>query len=1167
LVTNQIAIPANAQLRFQTKTIQSGIQGSLFDIKISTTSQTNPASFTTIQSWDEATLTATNNVFEEKIIDLSNYPAGTLVYIAFVMTNDFGDTWVLDNVNVVCKCPKPIAPLDTTYVSSTSAKLSWGNPGGISQWQIEVVPSSNSFTGVPNYTNVPTNPFTVTGLTPNTGYRFQVRSICSNGFPSDWTGVKGFSTSQCLSFIPNPVFVRNGTTATFNWQGTITAPILLEYTTLQGTVTQVSIPANTSSPYILTGLNVNQVYNFRIKANYPTPEICDWIRLTNIDSNCRTLVDSSELLKNMINTIILRINNNTTSLFLDQNSTESINLLQPFLPYINVPNPKLYNFTYTANKVSFSFSQNATVPDVTFFYHPCMGNLMTLNLVDAINDFAFQNIKGIFTLSGTNGCSGINNQFSFKNINFCIDKSPVCVLTNPRSQEVKTKLIALLNKINQLLITNGSIPNGTSLVELNILSEFVTLPGSVPLALYAVAGAPANSPFNFSFSFAPNSSASISFSNLELYQQGVTVMKDIKLHEKNGIIFDSSHIIGGIEYWFTNNNNRINNINFCPPAAVYCTPTNPNSQVVAKLAVKLLQCIIAKANTQTDLEIEGSYPPELKHLEYYISDINPKIYNFHSTRNLSNQLTGFSFSFSKNATTPNIIVNGGNFNTLNTTNYTLNVSSYQNSEVGITIGNGCPPNTIPCIKDLFINHIEFCPDDLYCKKHIAIVVDESGSISETEAAKIRTQLKNFVRAQAQANIDSETNTFVSLIGLSNQDVEDPLRTDHIFGTERISPSNINSYINWINNYRLRYNVLPTPLHGVSKNSDYWSSGLQRALDKEADIVILITDGCQVVDETTLKNVMKQFDNNPANFSPQVTYKPHLYVIGIENGYYIDATNSLNRTSESNRVNPNDDSAITRETSETERSEGYLKKSLKYLFNSGQQQFPTFAKYDFTKDYYSQPDFKFLKEEKDYLYNTLEKSQITCGEPIPVEKCDNCIGYQPEAGKEYLLTAWVKQERKDQTLNYSSTDGFIGIKLEFRKVNDDGSTDTDSAFALNPINNIECGIVSENIIEGWQRIFKKFKVPEGIDIFEIKLINNDNSIPLYFDDIRIHPIDGSMKSFVYDAETYKLMSELDENNYATFYEYDKEGGLIRVKKETSKGIKTIQETRSGNVIKE
>jgi len=40
-----------------------------------------------------------------------------------------------------------------------------------------------------------------------------------------------------------------------------------------------------------------------------------------------------------------------------------------------------------------------------------------------------------------------------------------------------------------------------------------------------------------------------------------------------------------------------------------------------------------------------------------------------------------------------------------------------------------------------------------------------------------------------------------------------------------------------------------------------------------------------------------------------------------------------------------------------------------------------------------------------------------------------------------------------------------------------------------------------------------------------------------------------------------MADLDENNYASFYEYDDDGTLIRVKKETEKGVITIKETRS------
>ena len=70
--------------------------------------------------------------------------------------------------------------------------------------------------------------------------------------------------------------------------------------------------------------------------------------------------------------------------------------------------------------------------------------------------------------------------------------------------------------------------------------------------------------------------------------------------------------------------------------------------------------------------------------------------------------------------------------------------------------------------------------------------------------------------------------------------------------------------------------------------------------------------------------------------------------------------------------------------------------------------------------------------------------------------------------------------------------------------------------------------------------------------------------VYFDDIRFHPVNSSLQSYVYDSETGRLNAVNDENNYATFYEYDEEGSLVRVKKETERGIVTIQESR--NTIK-
>jgi hypothetical protein len=89
------------------------------------------------------------------------------------------------------------------------------------------------------------------------------------------------------------------------------------------------------------------------------------------------------------------------------------------------------------------------------------------------------------------------------------------------------------------------------------------------------------------------------------------------------------------------------------------------------------------------------------------------------------------------------------------------------------------------------------------------------------------------------------------------------------------------------------------------------------------------------------------------------------------------------------------------------------------------------------------------------------------------------------------------------------------------------------------------------------------MPAGTTELKIELVNNDEMVDVYFDDIRIHPFNASMKSYVYDASTLLLSAELDDNNFATIYEYDNEGQLIRIKKETERGIMTIQESRSNN----
>lgn len=64
-----------------------------------------------------------------------------------------------------------------------------------------------------------------------------------------------------------------------------------------------------------------------------------------------------------------------------------------------------------------------------------------------------------------------------------------------------------------------------------------------------------------------------------------------------------------------------------------------------------------------------------------------------------------------------------------------------------------------------------------------------------------------------------------------------------------------------------------------------------------------------------------------------------------------------------------------------------------------------------------------------------------------------------------------------------------------------------------------------------------------------------------DDLRVFPKDSNIKTYVYNPVSFKIMAELDENNLATFYEYNEQGILVRVKKETDRGIITLKESRT------
>ena len=77
-----------------------------------------------------------------------------------------------------------------------------------------------------------------------------------------------------------------------------------------------------------------------------------------------------------------------------------------------------------------------------------------------------------------------------------------------------------------------------------------------------------------------------------------------------------------------------------------------------------------------------------------------------------------------------------------------------------------------------------------------------------------------------------------------------------------------------------------------------------------------------------------------------------------------------------------------------------------------------------------------------------------------------------------------------------------------------------------------------------------------------MINNNTGIPAYFDDLRIHPFLAGMQTTVYDPATFLPLATHDGYNFTTFYNYDENLNLVRIRVETEEGIKTIMEQESG-----
>mgnify|MGYP003883535073 CR=1 FL=1 len=185
---------------------------------------------------------------------------------------------------------------------------------------------------------------------------------------------------------------------------------------------------------------------------------------------------------------------------------------------------------------------------------------------------------------------------------------------------------------------------------------------------------------------------------------------------------------------------------------------------------------------------------------------------------------------------------------------------------------------------------------------------------------------------------------------------------------------------------------------------------------------------------------------------------------------------------------------------------------------------------------------------DVVKNTCTPNTQTSLEPFKLSDCD-CIGnFEPDGGQKYFFSAWIKEGHTVSPETYTQSRVIVSVL--------DQQMSQLNTVTLEP---------KGSIIEGWQRVEGSFEIPSGADLTLRVRFEADASlgaVKAYLDDVRMQPFNSQMKTYVYNHDDLRLSAELDENNYATFYEYDEEGRLIRVKKETERGIMTLQESRYG-----
>lgn len=232
---------------------------------------------TTTKDVDEFTwgdeVEATNNA--EWLQYDADFPAGTK-YVAVRLNSNDKLALYLDDFSFTVNngIAKP-SGLKVDNITATSADLSWAENGTATVWQVCLNGDEA------NLIDVDSNPFTLTGLTPETAYTAKVRAVVG-AESSNWSNEVSFTTPELY---PKPTDLAvsevSSKTAVLSWteNGTATAWEIC----LNDDETEL-ITAD-SNPFTLSKLSPETAYTVKVRANYGKEDRSAWSAAVNFTTD------------------------------------------------------------------------------------------------------------------------------------------------------------------------------------------------------------------------------------------------------------------------------------------------------------------------------------------------------------------------------------------------------------------------------------------------------------------------------------------------------------------------------------------------------------------------------------------------------------------------------------------------------------------------------------------------------------------------------------------------------------------------------------------------------------------------------------------------------------------------------------------------------------------